>query len=399
MTEKSQTVPESGLLNKKQLLLKKNVEKMKKVVSYLFVGVFSFLIITANPISDSSKIKELKIQYKEIRDSINTFKNENESEKEKLKQNSEIAFKTIEAQNSFIHGFGTLYSIIGLIIALLGIIVTVLLVVPIFNYYKFVKPALDEARGQVERTIERTNSIIDKAETKIEKVEDKINNFNIHVNSFVEEAKNKINEIAGEGKLEKRIENVLDDIERKDIDEQISNLESSDNIIQNHAIDMIYKMKYEKLTMEHLSNIYCTLKTTKFSNSNQKIKLIQRFGSKQSKIADLFFMKDALADEDSLVTKAAFWYFTKDKNFHQYSSAIVNFLRNSDKIENAINSLFQKLTPFGIEYIPFIINEDEIVKMLNKEQASTIIYTLNSSKYDEIRNEIKESHLLKEAAK
>lgn len=167
---------------------------MKKYLLLFILICFSILSISAqtkkdikinsirNELIDSiTKLNKKIIAFErklEVSDSINKAENEKRSKKDesieksiidtRLRESLKSAESTINLQNSWIDGFGNIYTTITIVIAIIALLLTGM---SILYFFFQVKPAVDEAKknnkivtraiGNLKNRIEEFNKIID----------------------------------------------------------------------------------------------------------------------------------------------------------------------------------------------------------------------------------------------
>jgi len=179
----------------------------------ILIFIFSFFLISCycqkvNK-TENTKIENLNSKLDSVIKTQKTFKDS------VLKLRIEQATETISHQNSIISSFGTLYSIITIIFALLGV------ALPILIYLFGIKPSQKALKEFEENSVKKFEKFI--AENKKNEIDNAINNIKSEDNSIKNNAINFLSLNYHFGFDENQILKILNILNEKNLDENLCN--------------------------------------------------------------------------------------------------------------------------------------------------------------------------------
>ena len=325
---------------------------MKRYIFCLLVGVFMVLSASAKSNLDSAKLITSKGQFVEINDSLRamknelvSFKKENESEKERLKQNMEIAQDTIENQNALIDGFHVIYVIITLLAAIL---------LPIVTYFFSIRPSRKALRDFKKNT-------------------------------------------------DKKFEDYIRRLKEKEITDNIISLENGDALYERIIMDSLIKLTYSDLNFEqrHKLSSIVSRKNINDLNKNHIKKIILNLilyknnSDERNPIANDFVVNYAIRSSDLDIKNDGINYLKDEKaiSFSTKVEIFCNLIFNSRSQCSECENLFLQVVSLNAHFIVEIINRKNLIDAIIEEERKKIISELQDYKYEQIRGDINKSYL------
>jgi len=241
-----------------------------------------------------------------------------------------IAKETIQSQNSIINSFGVIYSIITIIIALLG------LILPILVYMFGIRPAR-------------------KAVVELQKdIDDKIANY-------------------------------ITSQRNKQVNQSITNLENQSPVIRNNAISFLTLSLHDGLSDLQIFNIYQLLKDNKIDETIEE-HLLHILSHRKSNFADDYF-KELLFDNNRVKFRPYVYIYYANAGIENYFDVIIDFLNEckiSKSVLNVGGGLYQILdTIYKISKDTFvkILNNIEIVDLMDEKELMSFRDSLKGFQY------------------
>lgn len=289
-------------------------------------------------LSDSS----FKIKFNALTEAIDsTNKSINDS---RLRESLKSAESTINKQNSFIDGFGTLYTYITALIGLLAFML------PLMVYLFGILPARKQIRKS-KKIIEAMNKNID-----------------LKFDEYI--IKNK----------EKQINNALIDIK------------GQDKFLRSTALNFLqYSINQGDLGDNQLLDIYMLLTLKNDLDENSKLILSNILCCKKNMYSELYF-KDVVVNESPILKHIGLHYFLF-AGFEQYMENITNMILKSQNPGDEYIELLLYLSSQAPKQIVTIINYNNLNENLSQEDKAKVKNELNGPKYDPLRTEINVSFL------
>lgn len=181
--------------------------KIKLILLFLILGFNSFSHENKQP--EKIKIEVLNAKLDSVIKTQKNFKNT------VLKERIEQATETISHQNSIISSFGTLYSVITIIFAILGI------ALPILIYLFGIRPSQKALKDFEENSVKKFEKFIE--ENKKSEIDIAITNIKSQNNSIKNSAINFLSLNSHFGLDGNQIFKILSILNEKDLDDNLSN--------------------------------------------------------------------------------------------------------------------------------------------------------------------------------
>lgn len=181
--------------------------KITLLLLFSILGFNSFSQENKQP--EKIKIEDLNVKIDSVIKTQKNFKNT------VLKERIEQATETISHQNSIISSFGTLYSIITIIFALLGI------ALPILIYLFGIRPSQKALKDFEENSVKKFEKFIE--ENKKNEINNAINNLKSQDNSIKNNAINFLSLNYHFGFDENQLLKILSILNEKNLDDNLSN--------------------------------------------------------------------------------------------------------------------------------------------------------------------------------
>jgi hypothetical protein len=290
-----------------------------------------------------SKIDKLQDSVRILNDRINNLgksypKIQEDINQQNLNEQLILAKETIQAQNSLIDGFGTLYAWITIIIAILG------LVLPILIHQFGIKPARQ-------------------AVTDLQK------------------------------DIDKKIENFLKSNRDKQITQAINNLESENPELRNNAINYLSLTQHEGYNEEQSFKIYKLLKSKKVDDT-ARLSLAYTFSHKRNEYGDDFFPEILKNNSNPNLKFYAFRYIA-NAGVKNYLDILHDFLSKIDSKENDYITMMVSFQQVSKEALLILINESKIIDLFSNEQIKMIRNSIGNLKTSwNLNDEIEKSYLM-----
>ncbi len=297
--------------------------KMRIVTTILLIFTLNF--VYGQKQTNQSDSLVINKKFVELFDSIHILqsqlqelKNKQEWKNEILNQRLEQASETISSQSSLLSGFGILYTIITIVIALIGV------ALPILTYQFGIRPSKEALK------------------------EFKINADNI-IKSYLKETR------------------------QKQISQSIEDLKGDNTEKQAQAISFLAVTQHEGFNDQELFEFYRLIKSGKV-NSQFTNTIAYLLSSKTNQYADEIFSDTELLKLDA-IKHSAFQYFIK-AGVKNYIQPLKKFLENN---ENQRNDFFMLLALSGDESSQIVIlNSNELVDTLTSETLKNLNRTMTN---------------------
>lgn len=254
-----------------------------------------------------------------------------------LKRDISDASKTIEYLNSLVNSFGQIFTILGIFIAIIT------LILPVLTYQFGVKP-------------------YKKALQELEKG------------------------------MDQRLENYLKDARNNEIDKALRNIKEGNSELKNQAISYLTLTQHEGFSDSQLFQIYSILNKHRDEN-NIKSQLAFILSTRRNDYANELFNSPDVA-EDQVIRQMAYLYYAKI-GFEDNYDGILTILESSDSQNIEFRTLAFNLMQFSNGQVINLFNDKKIIDVLNdeslkelKKDISTLIESLNTTE-----EEYKESYL------
>ena len=278
-------------------------------------------------------INQLKSEIAELKSEITKLKEKAQWKNEIFEQRVQQASDTIANQNSIIDGFGVLYGIITVVIALIAI------ALPILTYQFGIKPSQ---------------------------------------NALKEFEKN----------ADKRMEDFLEKTRNKQIEQAIENIKSQNPELKNKATTFLSLTQYQGFTDEQLYKLFLILKSENVDEIT-KGQIAFSISNKKSDYATEYFTT-ALQNNYISVKYAAIKYFD-NIGFDNHSDIFRDLISKSEDKYTELVSLLNILYTLNKKSILMVINNKDVVDSLDqkalkafKEELSSlnVIWKFNDNEFE-----------------
>lgn len=260
----------------------------------------------------NDKIDNLINKYPKIQQSLN---------QEKLNNQIEIANETIKGQNSLIDRFGTIFTWITVIFALLGITLTILVLV-----------------------------------------------------LGIIPARKAVNDLQKD--LDSKIENYLKENRNKQINQALKNITSDNPELRNSAINYLSLTQHEGYSDDQSFKIYKILKTGKIDDTI-RINLAYTFSHKKNEYGDEYFPEILKPETNSNLKFYAYRYFA-NAGLNNYVDIIRNYLISDSKKSDDFITLIVSCQQVSKEAIGILINDKSIIDVFKSEELQKIKTSLKN---------------------
>lgn len=326
---------------------------MKILQAFLIIFFFSNLVIGQVKIGmhDSTitnlnhKVQVLENKVNQLEDSlenksflsdllVSQLKYKNQILEERINQASD----TISNQNSLFDGFGILYSIITIIIAIIGI------VLPILTYQFGIKPS--------QKALENFEN---NAETKIE--------------DFLEKSRN------------------------RQIEQAIHNISSDNQELKSNAVTYLSLTQYQGFSDEQLFKLLTLLKSDKIDQVTKGI-LAYAISNRKSDYANEYFKEEIFTPDNSNIKYAAIRYFA-NTGIENYLNTIRKLVYSSSDKTSEFNSLLIHMASINKEAVKVLINDKKLIDYFDEKDIELQKQTLNKDLLQISEKEFEKSYLFK----
>lgn len=280
-----------------------------------------FLFCSLNIVAQNKQIQTDQKQIATLQDSISTINENSKKQADKidlLEQRISQASDTINNQNSLLGGFETIYAIISIVIALLGI------GLPLVTYFFGIKPSQDAVKEL-------------------------------------------------ENNVDKKLAQYLANSRKKRVDEAINNLKSQNTELINNAINYISVTQHDGFTDEQIYKIVLLLKNDNISD-NIKITLAHVLTNRKIDIATEYFL-NKITDKNSNFKYPAIKYFISTTP--EYADEI---LKQAIKTDDCYSNFVYYLSVAGGINKSLVLNQinnKEIIDLINLNDLKQMQYFSN----------------------
>ncbi|MET3537732.1 hypothetical protein [Chryseobacterium limigenitum] len=286
----------------------------KKILLTLFLisSVFSF---SQTDTSNNQQNKKIELLNKKV-DSL--ISEQNGVKTKILEERINQATETITNQSSMISSFGTLYTVITIILAFIGV------VLPILTYQFGIKPSRDALKEFEEKS------------------EAKFNNF----------------------LKERRV---------KEIDNAIENLKSEDNHIRNNSLNFLTYNSHQGLNEDQVLKIINII-----NNNNDENFLVQLLGcivNEKNENLKKYFIEYLNTSQEANSTMYYCLKFFSYYNYSEYKNELKIFISNNNT-STALSIIFSF---FPKNNIIDLLNDHNIIDILSSD-ALTFVHGYNFGK-------------------
>jgi hypothetical protein len=297
--------------------------------------IFLFLSLANNCYSQKKKNTEVEIIKIEIEnkksqfsDSLKTLnkqiKNltlENDFQKKQLESKINDASKTIEYLNSLVNSFGQIFTILGIFIAIIT------LVLPILTYQLGIKPSQKALKD-------------------------------LEVN------------------MDQRLENYLKNSRNKEIENALKNLREGNAELKNQATSFLALTQHEGFSDNQMFQIYTILNKHRDEN-NVKSQLAFILSTRKNDYAKELFSSDDIS-KDPVIKQMAYLYYAKI-GFKENYEGILKILGSSENQYQEFLALAFNLMQYSSGEVVELFNDETIVDSLSNESLKTMDVQLRNS--------------------
>lgn len=293
-------------------------------------------IVTDNNLkiqSDSMKFDSL---LKEVERSTHKFN------EQKLSNEVTTAEGLLTKQNFLIQGFGTLFTVISVLIV----------VVTLFTYFFNIRPLTRRAERAVET-----------AETAVRNMNERVDNFNIYI----------------EKTFDSKFETFEKKITEERLDKIFEHLCSNFTFQRNLALESLSALPTNSITLPRIYQLFNFLSQPQLTEA-EKIAVIEKLIQIDKSEIRTFFMSWNNVKPDNHTLKNFLLKFYIQKGFSNFLQPVTNFILNYSPQREQFNNycaLLSSLDPSGIVQL---INFQPLVNGMNNESKKEICKYLNSYK-------------------
>lgn len=298
---------------------------MRTITTILLIFTFSFAygqkIITQSNNRVDKKIVELSDSLNVLKKQLQELKEKQDWKNEVLNDRLQQASDTIANQNSLLGGFGVLYTIITIIIALIGV------VLPVLTYQFGIKPSQDALK------------------------------------EF-------------ENNADKKIKDYLKETRQEQIKKSIEHLKGDNVELKGQAVSFLSLTQHEGFTDQELFEFYRLIKSGKLSETHIGT-VAYLLGSRVNEYANDVF-GDVELLKSNVIKGSAYQYIPKVgyKNFIQ---PLKKFLTNNANQYGEFFTLLVFSNMNDANTVIEILNNNELVDTLTNETLKTMKNAMKSS--------------------
>lgn len=303
-------------------------------MKYLIL-IFLSLCLTNNCYSQKKKDTEVEIikveienNKKQFSDSLKTLKKQienltlkNDFQKKQLEKNINDASKTIEYLNSLVNTFGQIFTILGIFIAIIT------LVLPILTYQLGIKPS-QKALKDLEMN------------------------------------------------MDQRLENYIKNSRNKEIENALKNLREGNTELKNQATSFLALTQHEGFSDNQMFQIYTILNKHRDEN-NVKSQLAFILSTRKNDYAKELFSSDDIY-KDPVIKQMAYLYYAKI-GFKDNYEGILKILGSSENQYQEFLTLAFNLMQYSSKEIVELFNDKTVVDSLSNKSLQTMNTQLRDS--------------------
>lgn len=319
---------------------------MKKIATLILILTLTFC--------HGQKFQEVKLQGLKVTEpadsirllnkQVQTLIAKQEWKSQILEERLKQASDTISNQNSLFDGFGILYGIITIVIALVAI------VLPILTYQFGIKPS-QKALKEFENN------------------------------------------------ADKKMENFLAKYRNNQIEQAIENLKSEIPELRSNAISYLTLTQYQGLTNEQLYRLVLALKSGNIDSSIIS-PIAYLISNRKSDPATDYFKTTINDPENVNIKHAAIRYFANN-SIENYQSVFRGLILNSKDQKEEFLSLLSQLYPINQNSFVTLLNDKELIERLDEKcfkELRSSIALLKSATWSQAKKEIEDSYLVEKLA-
>jgi len=245
------------------------------------------------------------------------------SHTQKLNEAIDIASHTIESQDSLLNGFGTLYTIITILLAIIGV------ALPILTYFFGIKPSVETVKALTDN-------------------------------------------------LDKRFTEYLRDSRTKQINLALENLTSNNMELRGNAVNYLSLTQYEGFSDDQLFRIFRLLKTPGIDEQTANT-LNWILAGKINVISEEYFTTEYPLTKDPILKSSALRYFV-NSGFEKYLDIISNAILQSGNIIVEYLMVVSFINAFSKKDMASLLNHRRLNDALSVPNRQEICRRLDASK-------------------